>query len=139
MLKELIHSLPHKGLIFRDENKTFFVIILKDVSGMSVDSTIKSYSRRIYGWAALLALIANHVGDTKYRAIVKSISNLLHNIKWDGRNYPLEQYVLNRRTAIDDIRDCATCIGNAVPNTPQRVEFLLGSITSQDNALQAAM
>ena len=51
----------------------------------------------------------------------------------------MEQHVSNHRTAIDDLRDCATHIGNAVPNTPQRVEFLLESITSQDNALQASM
>ena len=42
-------------------------------------------------------------------------------------------------TAIDNIRDCATHIGNAVPNNLQRVEFLLDSITSRDNALHAAM
>ena len=35
--------------------------------------------------------------------------------------------------------DCLTHIGNAVPNTPQRVKFLLFSVTSQDNALQSAM
>ena len=51
----------------------------------------------------------------------------------------MEQHVSNIRTAIDNLRDCVTHIGNAVPNTPQRVEFLLYSITSQDNALQAAM
>ena len=38
-----------------------------------------------------------------------------------------------------DLCDCLTHIGNAVPNTPQRVKFLLVSITSQDNALQSAM
>ena len=30
-------------------------------------------------------------------------------------------------------------ISSAVPNTPQRVEYLLESINCQDNALQAAM
>ena len=51
----------------------------------------------------------------------------------------MEQHVSNHRTAIDNIRDCATHIGNAVPNNLQRVEFLLDYITSQDNALHAAM
>ena len=40
---------------------------------------------------------------------------------------------------IEILRDCATHIGNAVPNTPQRVKLLLESTTSQDNALQSAM
>ena len=51
----------------------------------------------------------------------------------------MEKNVPNHRTAIDDLRDCATHIGNAVPNTPQRVEFLLDSITSQGYSLQDDM
>ena len=85
------------------------------------------------------SLISNHGGDTKYRSIVKSRSNLLQNIKWNGRNYSLDQHVSNHRDAIDNICDCATHIGNTVPNTPQRVEFLLEFITLQDNTLQSAM
>ena len=125
MLEELINRLPHAGPIFRDENKTVFVMITKAVSGPSVDSTIKFYSRRKYGRAAFIALIANHSGDTKYQAIVKSRSKKFQNIKWNGRNYPLENHVSNHRTAIDGLRYFATHIGNDVPNTPQRVEFLL--------------
>ena len=45
----------------------------------------------------------------------------------------------NHRSAIDDLKDCAQHIQAAVPNTPQRVEYLLESITCQDNSLQAAM
>ena len=104
-----------------------------------MESTIKSYSRRKDSRSAFLALVLNHAGDTKYRAIVKSRINLLQNIKWNGRNYPLEQHVSNHRTPIDNLCDYATHIGNAVPNTPHRVEFLIESITSQDNTLQAAM
>ena len=61
-------------------------MIAKAVAGTSVESTIKSYSRRKDGLSAFLAIIVNHVGDTKYRAIVKYGSNLLQNIKWNGRN-----------------------------------------------------
>ena len=50
----------------------------------------------------------------------------------------MEQHVSNHWTAIDNLRDCAT-LNPPTPNAPQRVEFLLDSITSQDNALQAAM
>ena len=86
MLEELINRLPHLGPIFTDDIKTVFVVISKAVAGTSVELTIKSYSRHKYGWAAFLALISNHAGDTKYRAVVKSRSNLLQNIKWNGRN-----------------------------------------------------
>lgn len=139
MLEELIKRLPHTGPIFRDDNKTVFMMIAKAVAGTSVESTIKSFSRKKDGRAAFLALISNHAGDTKYRAIVKARNNLLQNIKWNGRSYPLEQHVSNHRTALDDLRECSAHIGNAVPNTPQRVEYILESITSQDSSLQAAM
>ena len=79
------------------------------------------------------------MGDTKYRAIVKSRNNLLQNIKWNRRNDPLDQNVSNHRTTIDNLRNCATHIGSSPPNTTQGMEFLLESITSQDNSLQAAI
>ena len=90
MLEELINRLPHAGPIFRDNNKTVFVMISKAVAGTSVKSTIRSYSIRKDGRATFLALISNHAGDTKYRAIVKSRSNIIQNINWNGRNYPLD-------------------------------------------------
>ena len=86
MLEELINNLPHAGPFFCDDNKNVFMMISKAVSGTSMELTIKSYSKRKHGRAAFLALIANHAGDTKYRAILKFISNILHNIKWNGRN-----------------------------------------------------
>ena len=139
LLEELITRLPHTGPIYKDDNKTVFMMIAKAVAGTSVESTIKSFSRRKDGRAAFQALIANHAGDTKYRSIVKARNNLLQNVKWNGRNYPLEQHVSNHRTAVDDLRECSNHIGNAVPTMQQRVEFLLDSIASQDSALQAAM
>ena len=139
MIEELNQRLPHTGSIFRDDNKTVFMMIAKAVAGTSVESTIKSFSRTKNGRSAFVALIANHAGDTKYRAIVKARNNLLQNIKWNGRNYPLEQHVSNHRTAIDDLIECSTHIGNAVPHLAQRVEFLLESINSQESSLQAAM
>ena len=115
MLEELINLLPNSGPFFCDYNKTVFMMISKDVAGTSVDSTIKSYPGHKYGRAAFLVLISTHAGDTKYRSIVKYRSNLLQNIKWNGQNYRLEQHVSNIRTAIDNLRDCVTHIGNAVP------------------------
>jgi hypothetical protein len=139
MIEELINRLPHTGPIYRDDNKTVFMMISKAATGTSVESTIKSFSRAKDGRGAYKALIANHAGDTKYRAIVKARMNLLQNIKWNGRSYPLEQHVSNHRTAVDDLRECSTHITVAVPSLEQRVEYLLESISCQDSALQAAM
>ena len=101
------------------------MMISRAVDGTSVESKIKSHLRSKAFRTAFLALISNHTDDTKYRAIVKSRSNLLQNTKWNVRNYPLEKHVSNHWTAIDKLRNCATHIGNAVPNTPQILEFLL--------------
>jgi hypothetical protein len=139
MIEELILRLPHSGPIFKDDNKTVFLMISKAVAGTTVESTIKSFSRSKDGRGAYKALVANHAGDEKYRAIVKARMNLLQNIKWNGRSYPLEQHVSNHRTAVDDLNDCAHHINNAVPNMSQRVEYLLESISCQDSSLQAAM
>ena len=65
MLEELNNRLPHAGPFFCDDNKTVFMMISKAVAGTYVESTIKSYSRRKDGQAALLALISNHAGNTE--------------------------------------------------------------------------
>lgn len=139
MIEELIQRLPHTGSIYKDDNKTVYMMISKSVAGTSVESTIKSFSRRKDGRAAYLALVSNHAGDEKYRAIVKSRMNMLQNVKWNGRSFPLEQHISNHRTAIDDLTDCAQHINNAVPDITQRVEYLLESINCQESSLQAAM
>ena len=87
-------------------------MISKAVAGNYVESKIQSYSIRKYGRVAFLVIISNHEGDNKYQAIVKSRSNIIQNIKCNVRNFHLEQHVLNHRTAIYNLRDCATHIGN---------------------------
>ena len=139
IIEELKKRLPHSGPIFQDDNKTVYMMVSKAVLGTSVESTIKSYARTKNGREAYLALLTNHAGDTKYRAIVKSKTNFLTNIKWNGRSFPLENHVSRHRNAVDKLIECAEHIGNPVPDPTQRVEYLLDSITSQDSSLQAAI
>ncbi len=137
--EELIARLPHSGPIYKNDNCSVFLKIEKASRGTSVESTVKAFSRRKDGRGAFLALIANHAGDTKYRAILKKRMNLLQTIKWNGRAYPLETHVSNHRQAVDDLKDCANHITVSVPDPAQRVEYLIDSITSNDTALQAAI
>ena len=65
--------------------------------------------------------------------------NLIQNIKWNGRSYPLESHVSNHRQAFDDLRDCAQHITVQVPSEPQRVEYLIDSIACSDSTLQATI
>ena len=103
LLEELIERLPHEVPIFKNNNDTVYMVIEQAVWGSSVESTIKSYSRKKDGRAAFKELISNHAGETKYRGIMKKRMNLLQNIKWNGRTYPLETHITNHRQAFDYI------------------------------------
>ena len=89
LMEELVARLPHSGPIYRNDNATVYQKIEEAARGTSCESTIKAFSRRKDGRGAFLALIANHTGDVKYRAIAKKRQNLLQNIKWTGNSYPL--------------------------------------------------
>ena len=139
LLAELTKRLPHIGPIFQNDNSTVFGKIEEAARGTSVESTIKSFSRKKDGRGAFEALIANHAGEAKYRSIMKRRMNLLQNIKWNGRSYALESHVSNHRQAFDDLRDCSQNITVPVPSEPQRVEYLIDSIVCSDSTLQAAI
>ncbi len=139
LLDKLIACLPHNGAIFKNDNATVYMLVEKSARGTSVESTVKTFSRRKDGRSAFFALISNHAGDTKYRSISKKRLHLLQNIKWNGRSFPLETHVSNHCSAHDDLRECANHITVSVPDTAQRIEYLIDSITCQDNTLQAVI
>ena len=136
---ELVARLPHIGPIYRNDNTAVYQKIEEAARGTSVESTIKPFLRRKYGRGAFLALIANHSGDVKYRAIAKKRQNLLQTIKWTGNSYALETHVSNHRQAYDDLRECLTHITVPVPSDPQIVEYIIDSITSKEITLQASI
>ena len=57
--------------------------IEKASRGTSVESIVKTFARTKNGRGAYFALIENHAGDQKYRAILKKHQNLLQNVKCD--------------------------------------------------------
>jgi hypothetical protein len=139
LIDELIARLPHTGPIFKADNATVFMKIEEAARGTSCESTIKAFSRRKDGRGAFLALVSNHAGEIKYRAISKKRQNLLQNIKWTGMSYPLETHVSNHRQAFDELRECSQHITVPVPSDAQRVEYLIDSISSKDVTLQSAI
>ena len=134
---ELVARLPHVGPIYKNDNAAVYHKIEKAARGTSVESTIKPFSIRKDSRGVFLALIANHSGDVKYRAIAKKRQNLLETIKWTGNSYALKTHVSNHRQAYDDLRECSTHITVPIPSDPQRVEYLIDSITSNYITLQA--
>jgi len=93
---ELIARLSHGDALYRSDNKTIYMCIEKACRGTSVESTVKAYSRSQDGRGAYLALKDHHAGDSKYRAILKTRTNLLTNIKWNARQHSLEKHVSNQ-------------------------------------------
>lgn len=136
---ELVARLSHGDALYRSDNKTVYLKLEKACRGTSVESTVKTFSRRQDGRGAYLALIDHHAGESKYRTIMKKRMNLLQNIKWNGRNYSLEKHVSNHRQAVDDINDCSSHITVATPDQSQRVEYLIDSINCADSTLQASI
>ena len=102
-------------------NTSVFLKIEKANRNTSVELTVKTFTRTKNSCGAFLKIITNHAGDTAYRAIHKKRMNLLHNIKWNGRSYPLESHLSNHRQEVDDIKECADHITVAIPDQYQRV------------------
>ena len=78
-------------------------------------------------------------GGTNYRVIHKKRMNFLQNIKWNDCSYALETHISNQCQAVDDTSGCSEHITVAIPDQPQRVEYLLDSINCADNTLQHAL
>ena len=102
----------------------------KILNGMS---TVKAYSRAQNRRGVYLSLIDHHVDDYKYRSTMKKRSNLLQNIKWNGRSYSLEKH--EHCQAIEDLTDTANYIIVSIPDDSQRIQFLVDSINYQDATL----
>ena len=92
-----------------------------------MESTVKAFTRKKDGRGAYFAVMANHAGDTKYRAIHKRSMNLL------------ETHVSKHRQAVDDISECSNHITVVVPDESQRVEYLVDSINCSDTTLQVTL
>ena len=130
-----VSRLSHQGPIFKHDNATVYMLLEQEERNTSNDSTIKAFARKKYVRAVYLAVIANHSGDIKYYSIHKKSMNFLQNIKWNGRAYALETHISNHRQAVDDILECSSHITVAVPDQPQRVEYLLDLINCSDFTL----
>lgn len=136
---ELEARLPHDGPIFRQDNGRIYMKIAEAVKGTSVDSTIKPFMRTKDGRGAFQALISSHAGAVKYRSLRKKAMFLLQNVKWTGNNSTMESHVSKHRRAHDQITECSSHIACQGITDPQKVEYLLDSITCENHDVRAAM
>lgn len=136
---ELEARLLHDGPIFRQDNGRIYMKIAEAVKGTSVESTIKPFLRTKNGRGAFQALISSHAGDVKYRSLRKKAMFLLQNVKWNGNNSTMESHVSKHRRAHDQITECSSHIACQIITGPQKVEYLLDSITCENHDVAAAM
>ena len=64
---------------------------------------------------------------------------LLQNVKWNGNNSTMESHVSKHRRAHDQITECSSHIACQIITGPQKVEYLLDSITCENHDVAAAM
>ena len=136
--EELIAQFPHTGSAYKYDNKTVFTKIEKVSRVTSMETTVTTFARLNDGRGTYLTLIFNHAGDQKYRAVLKKRQNMLQDVTWNGRSFPLETHISNHRQAIDDMSECAEHITVSGPDDYQREDFLIDSINCEDSILQAA-
>ena len=138
LIQELVERVPHSGPIYRADNNRVFMKISEAVKGTSCESTVKAFARTKDGRAAYLALISNHAGEVKYRALLKSSMHYLQNVKWNGYQFPVEAHVSKHRKA-HQIVECSAHISCPTITSEQKVEYLLDSISCNDNTIQATL
>ena len=139
LIQELINRTEHEEPIYRSDNNRVFVKIAEAVKGTSCESTVKSFARTKDERRAYLALIANHTGEVKYRSLLKSSMNYLQQVKWSGNQFPFGTHVSRHRKAHDQIIECSNHISCPTIGPEQKVEYLLDSVKSNDNTIQATL
>jgi hypothetical protein len=89
---------------------------------------------------AFLSLVAQYAGEDKWRAMIKTAEELLHNRKWKGQtSYSLENFVSQHRNAYVTLSQCQPHVQYQLPNKNTHVTHLLDNIECHDPPLQAAM
>jgi hypothetical protein len=126
--------------LFRDDNASGYYLLEEATHTTSYVMSIKPFQQTKNGHAAFLALVAQYVGEDKWRAMIKTAEELLHNRKWKGQtSYSLENFVSQHRNAYVTLPQCQTHVQYQLPNENTRVTYLLDNIECHDPPLQAAM
>lgn len=137
---ELIARASHAHALYRDDNAAVYYLLEEATRGTSYAASIKPFQRTKDGRGAFLALVAQYAGEDKWRAMIKSSEELMHNRKWKGQSsYSLEKFVGQHRNAYVTLSQCQTHVQYQLPNENTRVTHLLDNIECHDPPLQAAM
>ena len=120
-------SLSHP--FYRDENKSFFVILEVSLCGTSYEASIKPFQKTGNGSGSYKSLIAQHAGKDKRVKILRGAKIYVNERKLDGTtSHLLQAHIEKCRECYLDIKNASEHVTKQVPNTRTRVQSLIYSI-----------
>ena len=137
---ELIARASHNHPLFREDNASVYFLLEEATRSTGYAASIKPFQREKNGRAAWLAIVGQYAGEDKWRALIKTSEDMIHNRRWKGTAaFSLEKFVSQHRAAYVSLSQCAEHVPYQLPNELSRVTHLLDNIECLDPPLQAAM
>ena len=137
---ELIARASHNHPLFREDNASVYYLLEEATRSTGYAASIKPFQREKNGRAAWLAIVGQYAGEDKWRALIKTSEDMIHNRRWKGSTtFSLEKFIGQHRAAFVSLSQCAEHVPYQLPNELSRVTYLLDNIECLDPPLQAAM
>ena len=139
IILERVARLNHAGALYKHDNAKVHEMLENATRGTPYAPTIKPSSRAKDGRAAYLAIVSSHAGKDKFEQLHKEKLKFLADTKWNGRQYALEKFTSQHRSAYTILEECHDHVDFQLPTTHTRVGYLLDNIVNSDPDLRAAL
>ena len=119
----MIARMSHEHSLFDDDNATCFNHLEEATHGTIISVTIPPFKRRRNGRGAWRAIIAQHCGDDKWEADIKSSDDFLKTRIWKGNeNHSLERFMKQHRSTYITLQQCDEHFTYQIPHDRTRVK-----------------
>ena len=136
----MISQLSYEHPVFDDDNATYFNHLEEATRGSIIAATIQPFKRRQNGRGAWRAIIAQHCGDDKWEAEIKSSDDFLKTKIWKGNtNHSLERFMEKHSSAYITLQQCAEHVTYQIPHDRTRVKYLIDAINCNEPGVVAAL
>jgi len=138
--EELKDCVGHTHNLYKADNNALFQMLDCSTSGHDVGATIAPYRRKQDGRGAILAIKNQHAGRHVWDKIVKDANAVLQTRTWSGTtSITLLQHISGQRKAYIQLTEAAVHAPADVPNSRQRVTYLLDSLKTENPKVLACM
>ncbi len=97
---ELIARASHGHPLFKEDNAAVYYPLEEATRSTGYAASIKPFQRQKNGRAAWLAIVGQYAGEDKWRALIKTAEDMIHNRRWKGSStFSLEKFVAQHRSA----------------------------------------